>query len=82
MTVHRGQGGNLAIRDADEFVNTMIAVKSEQKTLVDALDEYDRGVVERGQEVAISKEQTKAFHDYENFLNSPVVKMGIKPSSK
>lgn len=82
MTFHRGQGGNLAIRDADEFVNTMIAVKSEQKTLVDALDEYDRGVVERGQEVAISKEQTKAFHDYENFLNSPVVKMGIKPSSK
>lgn len=82
MTFHRGQGGNLAIRDADEFVNTMIAVKSEQKTLVDALDEYDRGVMERGQEVAISKEQTKAFHDYENFLNSPVVKMGIKPSSK
>lgn len=82
MTFHRGQGGNLAIRDADEFVNTMIAVRSEQKTLVEALDEYDRGVVERGQEVAISKEQTKAFHDYENFLNSPVVKMGIKPSSK
>ncbi|ETS82031.1 hypothetical protein PFICI_07033 [Pestalotiopsis fici W106-1] len=82
MTFHRGQGGNLAIRDADEFVNCMIAVRNGTKTLNEAVAEYDRGVVERGQEVAISKEQTKAFHDYENFLNSPVVKMGIKPSAK
>lgn len=82
MTFHRGQGGNLAIRDADEFVTCMIEVGNGTKTLEQAVGEYDRGVVERGQEVAISKEQTKAFHDYENFLNSPVVKMGIKPSAK
>lgn len=82
MTFHRGQGGNLAIQDADEFVSSMVAVNNGSKTLEDALIEYDKGVVERGQEVAISKAQTIAFHDYENFLNSPVVRMGIKPAAK
>lgn len=82
MTFHRGQGGNLAIRDADEFVTRMIAVQKGERTLEDAVDEYDKGVLERGQEVAISKTQTDAFHDYENFMDSPVVKMGIKPAGK
>jgi 2-polyprenyl-6-methoxyphenol hydroxylase-like FAD-dependent oxidoreductase len=82
MSFHRGQGGNLAIQDAHEFVKTLVAVKNGIKRIEDAVAEYDRGVVERGREVAISKAQTEAFHDYENFLQSPVVKMGIRPSAK
>lgn len=82
MTFHRGQGGNLAIQDADEFVKAMVAVNDGTRNLDAAVAEYDKGVVERGQEVAISKAQTMAFHDYENFLNSPVVKLGIQPSAK
>lgn len=82
MTFHRGQGGNLAIQDADELVKAIVAVKNGTKSLDDAVTLYDRGAVERGQEVGISKAQTTAFHDYENFMNSPVVRMGIQPASK
>lgn len=80
MTFHRGQGGNLAIKDAHEFVKQMVKVKEDNLSLKEAMDEYDSGVVARGEEVEISKQQAAAFHDYENFDNSPVFKMGIKPS--
>ena len=79
MTFHRGQGGNLAIKDADEFVTRMIAVHEGKQSLKDAVDSYDKDVVERGQEVEVSKQQAVAFHDYANFENSPIFKMGIKP---
>lgn len=82
MTFHRGQGGNLAIKDAYEFVRCMVDVKEGRKTLKEAMDEYDRGVLARGEEVEISKRQAAAFHDYENFDSSPVFKMGIKPAGK
>ncbi|KAK4209485.1 monooxygenase [Rhypophila decipiens] len=80
MTFHRGQGGNLAIKDAHEFVKSMLAVKEGKMTLKQAVDDFDKGVVARGEEVEISKQQAAAFHDYENFDNSPVFKMGIKPA--
>jgi 2-polyprenyl-6-methoxyphenol hydroxylase-like FAD-dependent oxidoreductase len=80
MTFHRGQGGNLAIRDADDFVTRMIALRSGEASLEDAVSEYDKGVLERGQEVAISNSQTAAFHDYANFRESPIFKLGIKSS--
>jgi 2-polyprenyl-6-methoxyphenol hydroxylase-like FAD-dependent oxidoreductase len=79
MTFHRGQGGNIAIKDAFEFVNSLIAVQKGEKSLQEAVTEYDEGVLARGEEVAISKAQAAAFHDYENFDNSPVFKMGVKP---
>ena len=69
----------MAMKDAGEFVTKMIAVTKGEQSLKEALDEYDAGVVASGEEVETSKKQTMAFHDYENFLNSPLVKMGIKP---
>ncbi|KAF2399756.1 FAD/NAD(P)-binding domain-containing protein [Trichodelitschia bisporula] len=78
MTFHRGQGGNLAIKDAHEFVATMVKVR-DGMPLADAMRVYDEGVRERGEEVEISKQQAIAFHDFERFLESPVVQMGIKP---
>jgi len=80
MTFHRGQGGNLAIKDGLEFVTRMSSVTKGEKTLKEAIDDYDQGVLERGEEVAISKAQAMAFHDYANFDKSPVFKMGIKPA--
>ncbi|KAF2665532.1 putative monooxygenase [Microthyrium microscopicum] len=80
MTFHRGQGGNLAIKDAFEFVQKITAISKGEVSQSDALEEYDKGVVLRGEEVAISKAQAAAFHDYVNFDNSPFVKMGIKPA--
>lgn len=51
------------------------------KSLKEAVDEYDNKVVERGaSEVQISKAQTFFTHDWENFINSPVIKLGTKPS--
>jgi 2-polyprenyl-6-methoxyphenol hydroxylase-like FAD-dependent oxidoreductase len=79
MTFHRGQGGNIAIKDAFEFVNLMSAVQDGEKSLLEAMAEYDKGVLARGEEVAISKAQAAAFHDYANFDESPVMKMGVKP---
>jgi hypothetical protein len=49
-------------------------------TLVEAIAEYDGDVVPRGkQEVEISRVQTEAFHSHARFLESPVVKHGIRP---
>lgn len=79
MTFHRGQGGNLAIKDGFEFVNLMLAVEKGEKTLEEATKEYEVGLMERGKEVEISKAQAMAFHDYANFEQSPIYKMGIKP---
>lgn len=80
MTFHRGQGGNLAIKDAYEFVTQMVEAQKGTKSLQDAVDTYDKGVIERGQEVEVSRAQAFAFHDYANFENSPLFKMGIGPA--
>jgi 2-polyprenyl-6-methoxyphenol hydroxylase-like FAD-dependent oxidoreductase len=79
MTFHRGQGGNLAIKDAFEFVTSMVAMQNGEQTLEEATSKYDEGALARGEEVEISKAQAAAFHDYFNFKNSPIFKMGIKP---
>ena len=80
MCPDRGQGANNAIRDSERFVNAMLKVKAGEMSLAEAVSEYDEDVISRGrQEVEISRVQTVAFHDHARFLDSPVVKMGIKP---
>lgn len=81
MTFDRGQGGNLAIKEADDFVTRMTSVRDGKVPLAEAINQYDKGTLERGQEVVISTAQSAAFHDYANIKESPVFKMGIKPSS-
>lgn len=79
----RGQGANNAVKDSKMFVDAMIKVKSGRLSLVEALGEYDKDVMTRGrQEVEISRVQTDAFHDHARFLDSPVVKHGIRPSTE
>jgi 2-polyprenyl-6-methoxyphenol hydroxylase-like FAD-dependent oxidoreductase len=79
MTFHRGQGGNLAIKGADDLVTSLVAVQKGDKSLQGAIDDYDKNTLERGEEVAVSKAQAFSFHDYANFENSPFFRMGIKP---
>ena len=79
----RGQGANNAICDSEKFVTTMIKVKNGEMSLSDAVSEYDADVIRRGKkEVEVSTAQTHAFHDHSKFLESPVVKHGIKPMHK
>ncbi|KAF2193701.1 FAD/NAD(P)-binding domain-containing protein [Zopfia rhizophila CBS 207.26] len=80
MTFHRGQGANNAFYDSYCFVEAMKAVR-DGKPLKEAVDEYDEKILKRGmEEVQISKSQTFFTHDWENFINSPVIKLGTKPS--
>ncbi|KAL2394135.1 FAD-dependent monooxygenase phnB [Exophiala dermatitidis] len=83
MTFHRGQGANNAIRDCERFVSAMVKVKSGVLTLEEAVAEYDQDVITRGrQEVEVSRAQTDAFHGYAAFLESPIMKYGIRPISE
>jgi 2-polyprenyl-6-methoxyphenol hydroxylase-like FAD-dependent oxidoreductase len=82
MTFHRGQGGNLAIRDAYEIVNQLISVHKGEEEQQVAIDRYDKGALLRGEEVEISRQCTMAFFDYENIEKSPVFNMGISPAMK
>lgn len=60
----------------------MCKVKSGEKSLADAVAEYDEDVINRGRtEVEVSRVQTDAFHDHANFHKSPIFKLGIKPST-
>lgn len=79
----RGQGANNAVKDSKMFVDAMVKVKSGELSRKEALAEYDQDVMTRGrQEVEISRVQTEAFHDHARFLDSPVVKHGIRPSTE
>ncbi|KAF2801040.1 FAD/NAD(P)-binding domain-containing protein [Melanomma pulvis-pyrius CBS 109.77] len=80
MTFHRGQGANNAFYDSYCFVEAMKAVKA-GTPLNQAVSEYDEMILKRGiEEVQISKSQTFFTHDWENFVNSPVIKLGTRPS--
>lgn len=77
----RGQGANNSLYDAYCLVEALKSVQAGKKTLQAAIDAYDSEVVRRGQtEVQISKAQTFFTHDWENFVKSPVITLGTKPS--
>lgn len=82
MTFHRGQGGNLAIRDAYELVNQLISVHKGEEGQKVAVDRYDKGALLRGEEVEISRQCTMAFFDWENIHQSPIFNMGLSPAMK
>ncbi|EAT86330.2 hypothetical protein HBI56_100180 [Parastagonospora nodorum] len=82
MTFHRGQGANNAFYSAHCLVEALRSVQAGSATLQDAISAYDESIWKRGaNEVQISKAQTFFTHDgLENFINSPVMKLGTKPS--
>lgn len=81
MTFHRGQGANNALYDSYCFVEAMKAVQAGSLSLKEAVDDYDEKILKRGaEEVQVSKTQTFFTHDWVNFGNSPVMRLGTKPS--
>jgi 2-polyprenyl-6-methoxyphenol hydroxylase-like FAD-dependent oxidoreductase len=83
MTFHRGQSGNHALRDAAAYVAAMVDVSQGSKSVKAAVDDYDKDVLERGRsEEAMSSQQTHAFHDYQAFIQSPIMTHGIRPMMK
>ncbi|KAF2830836.1 FAD/NAD(P)-binding domain-containing protein [Ophiobolus disseminans] len=82
MTFHRGQGANNAFYSAHCLVEALKSVHSGTASLKDAITAYDKSIWKRGaNEVQISKAQTFFTHDgLEKFINSPVMKLGTKPS--
>ncbi|CAO2655553.1 Nn.00g043560.m01.CDS01 [Neocucurbitaria sp. VM-36] len=82
MTFHRGQGANNAFYSAHCLVEALKSVQDGTASLESAITAYDESIWKRGaNEVQISKAQTFFTHDgLENFINSPVMKLGTKPS--
>lgn len=82
MTPHRGQGLNNALQDASNFVAAMKEVVG-GKWRQDAVDAYDKEVLERGTtEMGISLKQTLFIHNWETMMQSPMVKMGMRQVGK
>jgi hypothetical protein len=75
--VDRGQGLNHCIADVKNFVQAMIEVKADKATLGEAVSVYDAELVKRGsEEVEISRKNALLVHDFEKFMDSPVLKQG------
>ncbi|TAQ84888.1 hypothetical protein B7494_g6786 [Chlorociboria aeruginascens] len=78
MTYHRGQGLNNCINDAGNLVQLLVEVKNGIKSIYAALTAYGEEVVKRGAaEVELSMKQTMMVHDWENFMESPAMKIGL-----
>lgn len=84
MTYHRGQGLNNCFNDAGNLVKGLVEVSKGGKTIEDMLTSYGTEVVERGAaEVEMSKKQTMMLHDWDVFMESPIMKMGnLAPLTK
>ncbi|KAF3008593.1 hypothetical protein E8E13_007637 [Curvularia kusanoi] len=81
MTFHRGQGANNAFFSAHSLVEALKSVHTGSSTLNEAITAYDQSILKRGaNEVQISKSQSFFTHDWPNFINSPVMTLGTKPS--
>lgn len=83
MTPHRGQGLNNALQDSANFVAALLTVQSGEKTLEQAVQEYDDEVLQRGSlEMNISLKQTLFIHNWDTLMQSPMVKMGMHQAKK
>ncbi|KAF2713405.1 FAD/NAD(P)-binding domain-containing protein [Pleomassaria siparia CBS 279.74] len=83
MTPHRGQGLNNALQDASNFVAVVTEAAKGDVGLAEAMDGYDKEVLERGSlEMKISLRQTMFIHNWETLMQSPMVKMGMHQAKK
>jgi hypothetical protein len=58
-------------------VKAITEIKSGAKRQADAISEYDDELVKRGGgEVEMSRKNALLVHDFEKFMDSPVLKMG------
>ena len=75
--VDRGQGLNHCIADVANFVKAIKAIESGTTTQEAAISAYDAELVKRGgDEVEMSRKNALLVHDYESFMESPLLKIG------
>ena len=81
MVADRGQGLNHAICDASNFVAAMQKVRAGTSSLKDAITTYSEEVVKRGaDEVLISKQTAIMMLDWDQLMESPIVKQSLHKS--
>lgn len=74
---HRGQGLNHGIADAHNFVKALVSIKGGKQTREVAIEEYNAELVRRGaDEVSTSVRNAILVHDFDKFMDSPVLKQG------
>jgi 2-polyprenyl-6-methoxyphenol hydroxylase-like FAD-dependent oxidoreductase len=79
MTYQRGQGLNHSISDAAKLVEAVKSVVNGSKTQKDAIAAYEMEMKERaGAEVRVSSRNTAMLHNWEEALQSPVMRKGLK----
>jgi 2-polyprenyl-6-methoxyphenol hydroxylase-like FAD-dependent oxidoreductase len=79
MTYQRGQGLNHSVTDANKIVQAVKAVVDGAKTQDEALQAYEAEMVSRaGTEVRICTQNTGMLHNWEQAMQSPVMKKGLK----
>ncbi|KAL8747115.1 MAG: hypothetical protein Q9190_000978 [Brigantiaea leucoxantha] len=77
MLPQRGQGLNNAVKDASDIVDAIKAAVYEEKTLQEAVSEYEAEMKPRGaKEVALSLEQALKARDMNTLKDSPLFKLG------
>ncbi|KAE9381025.1 FAD/NAD(P)-binding domain-containing protein [Stipitochalara longipes BDJ] len=78
---HRGQGLNHGIADAHNFVKAVLDIRDGKKPKTVAIEEYNAELVKRGaDEVETSRRNALLVHDFEKFMDSPVLKQGYAKS--
>ncbi|KAG8531886.1 uncharacterized protein KY384_003522 [Bacidia gigantensis] len=83
MTYHRGQGLNNAVHDAAYLGRALNSVCYEDKPLEEAIDVYEKEVVERGYAAVVSStENSMMMVDWEKLKQSPLFKYGLKQGSR
>jgi 2-polyprenyl-6-methoxyphenol hydroxylase-like FAD-dependent oxidoreductase len=83
MTPHRGQGLNNALQDSSNLVAAIQKVVNGEQGLREAIDEYDKEMLERGMlEMNISLKQTLFIHNWKTLMQSPMVKMGMRQAKQ
>lgn len=74
---HRGQGLNHCIADVKNFVQAMVDITEGRTTAAEAITAYDEELVKRGsEEVETSRKNALLVHNFEKFMDSPVLKHG------
>ena len=84
MTADRGQGLNHAVCDVGNLLEAIKSMYLSGKATApeEAITEYDEELVKRGSaEVNLSVMNCLMVHDWNQFMNSPAMKVGINKMS-
>jgi 2-polyprenyl-6-methoxyphenol hydroxylase-like FAD-dependent oxidoreductase len=79
MTYQRGQGLNHSISDAGKLVQAVKSILDGSESQEEAIGAYEKEMIERaGTEVRLSTQNTGMLHNWEQALESPMFRKGLK----